>query len=471
MVPLRKGLLVALACLTACAAPAQPAAPMGPAGMPQGAPGNAPMMPVWGGGAGFGERGFGGPGAPPGPGPGHVARGLGEVDAAPSPIDARKVPVGSSPVRGNAAAPVTMVMFADLECPFCIRAEATVAALRERYGDRLRVVWKNNPLPIHRQAEPAAELCLEARAQKGDDAFWQVHDRVVTQAGMLEMSDLEAVAKAAGLDVPRAMKAIAARQHRAVIEDDQDLADELDAPSTPTFFINGHMLEGAQPIEVFVAQIDAELKQAAALVARGIAPAKLYETLQQGARGESPPEIRVVPPPTPQSPSRGPETAKVLIHLFGDYECPFCARVDPIVDALDAGFPGALRFVWHNLPLVMHPHAELAAEAAVEAFAQKGNPGFWAMHQQLFSHQRAPGGLERPALDAYAAAVGLDPARFAAALDGGVHRAAVHAEVTMAEQARIDGTPGFVINGVYISGALPLPHFRRIVKRALAEAK
>ena len=79
-------------------------------------------------------------------------------------------------MRGKATAPVTIVEFADFQCPFCGRVEPTLSRSLAHYGDKVRLVWKHNPLPFHPRAEPAAELAIEARAQKGDKGFWAAHD-------------------------------------------------------------------------------------------------------------------------------------------------------------------------------------------------------------------------------------------------------------------------------------------------------
>src|ERR1019366_9263687 len=89
-----------------------------------------------------------------------------------------KTPVGSSPDRGSATALVTIVEFADFQCPFCARVEATLESLRHKYGDKIRIVWKNEPLPFHPNAEPAAEAALEVRAERGDAGFWSMHDKL-----------------------------------------------------------------------------------------------------------------------------------------------------------------------------------------------------------------------------------------------------------------------------------------------------
>jgi len=119
----------------------------------------------------------------------------------------------------------------------------------------------------------------------------------------------------------------------------------------------------------------------------------------------------------------------------------------------------------------MHPNAVPAAEAAMEAFRQKGDRGFWAMYELLFAAQGQPGALARPALDGYAAQLGLNMADFAVALDTHEHRARVEADSDVASAAKIDGTPAFVINGYFVSGAQGLHTFERTVQRALADKK
>jgi protein-disulfide isomerase len=171
----------------------------------------------------------------------------------------RGLPIGDSPVRGDLGAPVTIVVFSDFQCPYCQQAEDTIAALRARYGARVSIVWKNAPLPFHARAEPAAELALEARAQKGDAAFWAAHDMLMERRGRLDDQDLRAVAAALGLDVNAAMAAVASRKHAARIAQDLALAGQLGVDGTPTFFINGRRLVGAQPLEQFVALVDRAL--------------------------------------------------------------------------------------------------------------------------------------------------------------------------------------------------------------------
>src|SRR5208282_406604 len=104
-----------------------------------------------------------------------------------------KVPVGSSPAIGSSNALVTIVEFSDFQCPYCGRVEPTLKQIREKYADKVRLVWKNEPLPFHPRAEPAAEVAMEARAEKGDSGFWDLHDKLFASQPKLEDADLEKV--------------------------------------------------------------------------------------------------------------------------------------------------------------------------------------------------------------------------------------------------------------------------------------
>jgi len=378
-----------------------------------------------------------------------------------------KVPVDGSPSRGKAVAPVTMVMFSDFQCPFCIRASATVENLAKEYGDKLRLVYKSNPLAFHTRAEAAAHLALEARAQKGDTAFWKAHEMLYAAGGKLEDSDLQAIATALGLDVKKAMDAVANRKHLALIEKDQNLAEDIEANGTPQFFINGRRIVGAQQLEKFREIIDDEIKHADGMTKKGTAAAKLYDTIIKDGKTTVYEKV-VIPAAGKDQPSRGPANAKVTVQMFSDFECPFCKRAAETMMELDAAFPGKIRFVWRNMPLPFHKNAMPAALASMEAWKQKGPEGFWAMHDAFFKDQSQ---LDRQGIERTASALNLDVAKVLAAVDGDTYKAQIDADKKIAEGAKITGTPGFVINGYLISGAQPLTKFKKIVARALAEAK
>lgn len=382
-----------------------------------------------------------------------------------------KVPVGDSPTLGPDTALVTLVLFSDFQCPFCKRVEPTLKQVFDTYGDKVRLVWKHQPLSFHPRAEPAAQIAELAYKEKGAKGFWEARDALFESAPKLEDDDLIAVAKKIGLSEAKAKAAIANKQFKARIDADVELADNVQATGTPHFFVNGRRLVGAQPFEKFKEVIDEELKKAEDLVKSGIAPKDVYAHIIKNGKEPPPPERKEIPAPGPNNPWKGGANAKVVIQEFSEYQCPFCKRVEPTIKQILDTYGDKVKIVFRHKPLPFHPDAPLAAEAAVEAFKQKGNAGFWKMHELLFENQQTPDGLKREALEKYAEQVGLDMTKFRAALDTRAHKAAVEADSKIADAAGISGTPAFVINGYFVSGAQPFAKFKKVIDRALAEAK
>jgi Na+/H+ antiporter NhaA len=161
---------------------------------------------------------------------------------------------------------------------------------------------------------------------------------------------------------------------------------------------------------------------------------------------------------------RGPRKSPVTVVEYGDFECPYCGRAEPAVRELLADF-GDVRYVWRHLPLSdVHPHAQLAAEAAEAAAAQGA---FWEMHDALLDHQDAL----RPAdLMRYAEQIGLDRERFAADLRKHVGTGRVAEDVDSADLSTVSGTPTFFINGQRHYGAYDITTLSAAVKAARARA-
>lgn len=202
-----------------------------------------------------------------------------------SRLDARAiydVPLGDSVTLGNANALVTIVLFSDFQCPFCGRLAAIFRQLREKYGDEVRIVWKDNPLAMHARALDAAIVAREAALQGGPEKFWQMHDLLFENQRDLGRASLERYAASLGLDVSRVRAALENQTHRPHVAVDQVLAAQLGATGTPASFINGRNLRGAQPFEVFTAAIDEELDKARALVRSGTPRSGLYERITAG---------------------------------------------------------------------------------------------------------------------------------------------------------------------------------------------
>ncbi|HZV72454.1 MAG TPA: Na+/H+ antiporter NhaA [Conexibacter sp.] len=161
---------------------------------------------------------------------------------------------------------------------------------------------------------------------------------------------------------------------------------------------------------------------------------------------------------------RGPADASVTLVEYGDFECPYCGQAEPIVRELLAG-DGDLRYVWRHLPLNdVHPHAQVAAEAAEAAAAQDA---FWEYHALLFDHQDA---LKPKQLVGYAEQLGLDVERFRRELRDGEYAGRVARDVESADLSGVAGTPTFFVNGTRHHGAYDVNALKLAVKAARAKA-
>jgi protein-disulfide isomerase len=173
--------------------------------------------------------------------------------------------------------------------------------------------------------------------------------------------------------------------------------------------------------------------------------------------------VEVVAVDSGHAPSQGPASAKVVVTEFGDFECPYCGEEEPTVARMLSDYAGQIRFVFKEFPLTaIHPHAELAAEAALAANAQGR---FWPFHDTLYANQSA---LERADLDGYASVLALDLTMFDAALDEGSFKGAVEADLAQGKSVGVKGTPTFFVNGIALVGAVPYATLQRVIDEQLA---
>jgi protein-disulfide isomerase len=167
---------------------------------------------------------------------------------------------------------------------------------------------------------------------------------------------------------------------------------------------------------------------------------------------------------TANSPARGSTSAPIELIEFSDFQCPFCLRADPTVQQVLKTYGDRIRFVYRHFPLPNHPNARPAAEAAMCANDQGQ---FWPYHDRLFAN---PTKLSDADLKQHAAELGLNESLFNACVDAHKHKAEIDADVRDGEQAGVNGTPAFFINGRAISGAQPFDVFKKIIDEEL-EAK
>ncbi len=161
------------------------------------------------------------------------------------------------------------------------------------------------------------------------------------------------------------------------------------------------------------------------------------------------------------APARGPEDASVTIVEFSDFQCPFCGRVTDTLDRIHKEYGDDVRIVFKHLPLRIHPKAP-AAHAAAEAAHRQGR--FWEMHDAIFADQA---GMSPERYRAYAEQIGLDLERFDRDLNASDVRQRVGADTAEAEKLGVTGTPGFFVNGRFLSGAQPFEAFQRLIEEEL----
>jgi protein-disulfide isomerase len=167
---------------------------------------------------------------------------------------------------------------------------------------------------------------------------------------------------------------------------------------------------------------------------------------------------------TEGSPVRGNADAKIAVIEFSDFQCPFCGRVTPTLDQVEREYGDKVRIVFKHLPLSIHPKA-LGAHAASWAAHQQGK--FWEMHDKIFENQRD---LSDETYIRYAGELKIDVDRFKKDLTSDEAKAAVASDVAEASKLGVSGTPGFFINGRFLSGAQPFPSFKSLIDEELGRS-
>jgi len=168
----------------------------------------------------------------------------------------RKIASADSPYQGPPNAPIELVEFSDFQCPYCFRAHPIVKQVLSTYGNKIRFVYRNYPLPNHPNAFPAAEAAQCANEQ---GQFWAYHDRLFADPNKLSDNDLKASAAALGMDAARFNACFDSHKYKDRVDADMRAGNEAGVNGTPAFFINGRMLRGAQPYDEFKRVIDEEL--------------------------------------------------------------------------------------------------------------------------------------------------------------------------------------------------------------------
>lgn len=161
--------------------------------------------------------------------------------------------------KGPKDAPITIIMFSDYQCPYCSHAEEVVGQVMTKYDGKVKLVFRDFPLEFHENAKGAA-MASECAREKGK--YWEMHEAMFKDQSKLDSASLVATAVGLGLDAAEFKGCIDNKKFEKEVDKDQADGKKLGVTGTPAFFINGILLEGAQPIEEFSKVIDAELARA-----------------------------------------------------------------------------------------------------------------------------------------------------------------------------------------------------------------
>jgi protein-disulfide isomerase len=170
-----------------------------------------------------------------------------------------KIAGGAVPAFGPDDAKVTIVEFSDFECPFCSRAAEITHKVKEKYGDKVRFVFRQFPLSFHKNAHTAAEASLAAHSQ---GKFWEFHDKLFANQQKLDRASLDGFAKELGLNVASFKKALDSKEFAPAVDAEMKLGEEVTVQGTPSMFINGARIADPTNFEVLSGQIDAALAKA-----------------------------------------------------------------------------------------------------------------------------------------------------------------------------------------------------------------
>ncbi|PRP98287.1 Disulfide bond formation protein D precursor [Enhygromyxa salina] len=387
----------------------------------------------------------------------------------PDPSKNYAVPTDSRPQKGEDGALVTIVEYSDFECPYCRKVLPTLEKIEETFGDDVRVVFRQQPLPMHKQAKPAALAALAAHRQ---GKFWEMHDALFAKAETRALNEQTYGELAAqfGLDIEKFNADRKDPELAKMIEEDQKIAMQFGAGGTPAFFVNGRPLSGAQPYEAFEAVINQEMAKAKAYMAENkVEPEKLYEEMSKGWETEvkAPPVADHVRRQIPVDTLAGKgnlKDPKLTIVECSDFDCPYCTRGAELVKQIfeHPDYKDITAFYFANFPLPMHKNAEGAHLAAIAA----GNQGkFFEMHDLLFADRSKRSESDFRDM---ATQLGLDVEKFMADWKDPATKEKIAADKALCAKNGVSGTPNFFVNGRSMRGAVPMKMAEVVFKEELA---
>ncbi len=359
-----------------------------------------------------------------------------------------------STATGPSNAPVSIIVYADLECPFSAATLPELEKVAARHPGDVRFEVRQYPLAQHEHSELAHEAALAAAAQ---GKYLNMVNLIQANQKQMERAQYLRYAALLHLNLAQFTRDLDSHRFAARIAEDQAGGHALGIDMTPTLFVNGTRMNGAQDTASLNDLVNRSLAATRPADASMPAPAGIESDIYKPLPAEDTAALTVKP-----AAMLGAAEAPVTIVEFTDFQCPFCRRAEEPLHQLLAGSGRTVRLVYRSYPLDFHNHAQFAAEAALAA-GDQGN--FWPMHDLLFANQSV---LDREHIDGFARQLNLDMARFAQDLDTGRFRAEIAADRALGQHYGVDGTPFFFINGRGVSGIRSLPELQQAVQLALA---
>ena len=380
-------------------------------------------------------------------------------------IDSNILPIANSPVKGGVNANATVVIFGDFTTP------ATQYVLREglddlfkTHGEKVAVVYKYYPLKSNNAKDGEPESMTRAKAAAAAQSFGKFWDYA---AKMVATKDDKAFDENAAVQIALDLKinakafleAMNSDDTKKKLEADAVLAKKLGVKAAPAIIVNGKAIEfkGNVTKDALLQAVSDEVARIDNLPHRNYLISTMIAGNASDAADASTDALG--------RPARGAKNAIVTIVEYSDYQCPFCAKVEPTLAEVLKNYPDTVRIVFNHNPLAMHKDAKLAHQAAYAAGLQGK---FWEMHDTLFKNQK---NLKEDDLVGYAKSLGLDLNKFRADLKAPGTVAAIEKALKIGEDNDIKGTPNFSINGMPLKGAVPYEQFKAKIDEAIANAR
>ena len=383
------------------------------------------------------------------------------------------VDLGTAVFRGPQDAPVTVVNFSDFQCPFSKRSVDLMETLQKRYNGKVRYVFKHFPLSFHKWAKPASYAAIAAQNQ---GKFWEYYAKLYTDVKNINEETIVAYAKELKLDMDKFNADRVAPETAKKVQDDITQGSLFGVRGTPTLFINGIRIVGANTAKI-EETITKQIAAGEQLRAKGVKDP--YKEIVKNGKTKFIPPKREAPAVSQDvykveipahAPVWGADDALVTLVLFDDFECPFCSRLYGTYEQLKKDYEGKIRIAFVNLPLGFHKKAKDAAYAAAAAHKQGK---FWEVYSFLFTNQKEWNKLEnfKEWLESKKEELPVEWEQFSKDMESKNIENLVAEDIKTAASLGLRGTPASFVNGRFISGALPIESFKKIIDEEFKKAE